>query len=174
MLKPKLQEEEEFFQVELFLDSTRDETALTVFHQLTIFIRAQGAEATPPLGTVLGNLGVNSIKFCKEFNEFTQELPAYITLGVSIVVMENRSYSFSIISGPRMGHLLALLRYDCTLMERNQYVVRSCISLRSVIQVALYSFPELPLRLSLPTVIASINATSLVILCDDEQVEEDA
>lgn len=174
MLNPKQHQGEEGFQEELFLDHSRDETALLVFHQLTIFIRAQGAEATPPLGTVLGNLGVNSIKFCKEFNEFTLELPAYITLGVSIVVMENRSYSFTIISGPRMGHLLALLRYECTLKERNLYVVRSCISLRSVIQLALYSFPELPLRLSLPTVVASINATSLIILCDDEQIETNA
>lgn len=138
-----------------------------MFHRLTIYIRSQGAEATPPLGTVLGNLGVNSIKFCKEFNEFTQELPPYIILGVSIVVMENRTYSFTIISGPSMGHLLAFLRYECTLVERNQHVVRTCISLKSVIQLTLYRFPQLPLRVTLPTVVAFINAASLVILYDE-------
>lgn len=90
----------------------RDETTLEIVHELTIHIRAQNAEATPPLGTVLGNLGVNSIKFCKEFNEYTQDLASYIILGVSITVMENRSYSFSIISGPTMGQLLSLLRYE--------------------------------------------------------------
>ena len=91
------------------------EVTLDVIHVITIYIRAQGAEATPPLGTVLGNLGVNSIKFCKEFNEFTQDLPSYITLGVSISVLENRTYNFHIISGPSIGHLLSFLRYEANL-----------------------------------------------------------
>jgi len=145
-------------------DSAHDETALEVVHRLTIFIRAQSAEATPPLGTVLGNLGVNSIKFCKEFNEFTQDLASYISLGVSITVMENRSYSFLIISGPSMGQLLSLLRYEAPLWENNQWVQRNCISLKAVIQLTLYGFPRLPLRMSLPTVIAFINAAALVII----------
>lgn len=144
-----------------------DETTLQLHHTLTIYIRAQSAEAIPPLGTVLGNLGVNSIKFCKEFNEFTQELPSYITLGVSITVMENRSYSFEVISGPSIGQLAALLRYEGRLLERNQLVLRHCISLKSVIQLALYRFPQQPLRMSLPTVIASMNASSLTIIYEN-------
>jgi len=27
------------------------------------------ADAVPPLGTVLGNLGINAVKFCKDFND---------------------------------------------------------------------------------------------------------
>lgn len=152
------------------LEEENSETTLELLHTLTIYIRAQGAEATPPLGTVLGNLGVNSIKFCKEFNEFTADLPSYITLGVSISVMENRSYSFTIISGPSMGHLLALLRYEATLVEKNQYVVRNCISLKSVIQLAFYRFPSLPLAMSLPTVVAVMHAASLTIICETNSV----
>jgi ribosomal protein L11 len=146
-----------------------DETTLQQHHKLTIYIRAQGAEATPPLGTVLGNLGVNSIKFCKEFNEFTQDLPSYITLGVSITVMENRSYSFELLSGPSIGQLVALLRYEARLLERNQLVLRHCISLRSVVQLALYRFPQLPLQMSLPTVVATMNASSLTIIYESPQ-----
>lgn len=37
-----------------------------VKHAVDIFIRSNGAETGPPLGTILGNLGVNSSKFCKE------------------------------------------------------------------------------------------------------------
>lgn len=154
-----------------FLSESQDnsETTLEVLHELTIYIRSQSAEATPPLGTVLGNLGVNSIKFCKEFNEFTQDLAPYITLGVSITVMENRSYSFLIIRGPTMGQLLSFLRYEGRLWEHNQWVQRNCISLKAVIQLALYGFPRLPLHLSLPTVIAFINASALVIIYETNE-----
>jgi len=44
---------------------------------LNIYIRSNSAEAVPPLGTTLGNIGVNALKFCKEFNEFTKDLPNY-------------------------------------------------------------------------------------------------
>lgn len=147
-----------------FSDRENDEVTLQLYHKLTLYIRAQSAEAVPPLGTVLGNLGVNSIKFCKEFNEFTQDLPSYITLGVSVTVMENRSYSFQIISGPSIGQLIALLRYEARILERNQFILRNCISLRSVIQLALYRFPHLPLKISLPILVATMNSSSLVII----------
>ena len=153
----------------VFSEKEDEETTLQLHHRLTLYIRAQSAEATPPLGTVLGNLGVNSIKFCKEFNEFTQDLPSYITLGVSITVMENRSYSFEIVSGPSIGQLVGLLRYEARLLERNQLVLRNCISLRSVVQLALYRFPQLPLRMSLPTVVATMNASSLTIIYENYQ-----
>ena len=43
------------------------------FKKVSIYLRAQMAESGPPLGTVLGNLGVNTVKFCKEFNDFTKD-----------------------------------------------------------------------------------------------------
>lgn len=151
----------------VFSERDEDDTTLQLHHKLTIYLRAQSAEAIPPLGTVLGNLGVNSIKFCKEFNEFTQDLPSYIVLGVSITVMENRSYSFEVTSGPSIGHLVGLLRYEARLLERNQPVLRRCISLRSVVQLARYRFPQLPLQMSLPTVVAAMNASSLTIIYEN-------
>jgi ribosomal protein L11 len=36
------------------------------------YLMSQKAEAVPPLGTILGNIGVNTIKFCDEFNQFTK------------------------------------------------------------------------------------------------------
>jgi len=53
---------------------------------ITIYIRANSAEAGPPLGTILGNLGINTVKFCKDFNEYTQGLPNYLKLSLKIVV----------------------------------------------------------------------------------------
>jgi ribosomal protein L11 len=129
-----------------------------VFHVLTIYIRANSAEATPPLGTVLGNLGLNSIKFCKEFNEFTVDLPNYITLGVSITVMLNRTYSFKIISGPSMGQLFYLLK------ERNERLSsRPTLSLKTLVQVTLYKFPNIPLKYTIPVVMGMIKAADISI-----------
>ena len=58
--------------------------------QVSLYIKAGKAEAGPPLGTVLGNLGVNSSKFCKEFNAFTENLPSYFKLKVNIVTIIHR------------------------------------------------------------------------------------
>jgi large subunit ribosomal protein L11 len=69
---------------------------MEVKNKLQLYILAQGADAAPPLGTVLGNLGVNSINFCKEFNVATEDLPNFLTLSVCINVFSNKSYKFSI------------------------------------------------------------------------------
>jgi len=76
---------------------------------LTLYIRAGKAQNGPPLGTILGNIGVATVKFVKEFNEFTNTLPDYFLLGVRIVVSENKSYTFSI-SMPSVGFILSLLK----------------------------------------------------------------
>ena len=39
---------------------------LEIKNIIKIYILAQKAENSPPLGTILGNLGVNAIKFCSE------------------------------------------------------------------------------------------------------------
>jgi large subunit ribosomal protein L11 len=72
-------------------------------------IYAGSAETAPPLGTILGNLGVNTVKFCKEFNDFTIDLPIYIKLEVTIFIHENKSFYFTIILGS-VGHLISLLK----------------------------------------------------------------
>jgi len=37
------------------------------------YLMSHNAEPIPPLGTILGNLGVNTMKFCEEFNFFTKK-----------------------------------------------------------------------------------------------------
>lgn len=39
---------------------------LKVIHIKKTFLLSNNAEPAPPLGTILGNLGVNTIKFCEE------------------------------------------------------------------------------------------------------------
>lgn len=79
--------------------------------KLELYIRANGAESGPPLGTTLGNIGVNTIKFCKEFNDYTQELPNYFLLKVNINVNENRTFFFYV-DLPPIGFLISLLKKE--------------------------------------------------------------
>ena len=49
-----------------------------------VYIMSHSAEASPPLGTILGNIGVNTVKFCTEFNKLTINIPSYLLLKVKI------------------------------------------------------------------------------------------
>jgi ribosomal protein L11 len=82
-----------------------------VKHVINITIRSQNAESGPPLGTVLGNIGVNALKFAKDFNEYTEELPNYFKVNVKIIIYKNNNYKF-LIKIPNIGYILYLLRKE--------------------------------------------------------------
>ena len=78
----------------------------TIKNIIDVYIVSQKAENSPPLGTILGNLGVNSAKFCSEFNEYTKDLPNYLTCSVKIFVYENKSFSFKVSTPPLVLSLI--------------------------------------------------------------------
>lgn len=71
-----------------------------------IKIRAVGGQATPapPLGPALGQAGVNIGDFVQKFNAATGEMRGE-TLGVKIVVYDDRSYDFHV-TQPTMTSLI--------------------------------------------------------------------
>lgn len=89
---------------------------------IKIFIKAQSAESGPPLGTVLGNLGVNSLKFCKDFNEFTNDLPNYFKLFCIIKILENKSFTYTI-NCSSIGYFLSLLKKEESFVINGQTYV---------------------------------------------------
>jgi len=82
-----------------------------IIKTFSIFLRSGKVEAGPPLSTILGNFGINTVKFVKDFNEFTKELPDYFLLVVAINVFNDKSYNF-ILSEPSVSLLLRLLSFD--------------------------------------------------------------
>ena len=76
--------------------------------KFSMFLRARNIDSGPPLSTILGNFGVNTMAFCKEFNEFTKELPNYFLLEVVIVINDDRTYNF-VIKEPTVAFLLKLV-----------------------------------------------------------------
>lgn len=53
---------------------------------LSFYLKANSATVSPPLSSVLGNIGLNTSNFCKEFNKLTEDLADYIVLKVFLKV----------------------------------------------------------------------------------------
>jgi large subunit ribosomal protein L11 len=86
-----------------------------VLKVFSIALRMGKIEAGPPLSTILGNVGVNTVKFCKELNEFTKDLPFYFLLEVKIFIYLDKTYSFKVIE-PSVALLLRLLTFKKELL----------------------------------------------------------
>jgi large subunit ribosomal protein L11 len=116
--------------------------------KLTIYIRANSAESGPPLGTILGNIGVNTVKFCKEFNEHTKDLPNYFILRVCIIISENKSFTFTI-ELPSIGFLIYLLKKEETLKNKDGVVtVTNYIYLEDLLKLSKFKFPNYDIKKS--------------------------
>lgn len=131
------------------------------------FLISQKAEALPPLGTILGNIGVNTIKFCDEFNSKTINLPNYITLKVIIYIYENKTFKFSI-EKPSISHLMNILKFvkkvkifnKNYLIEQNLY----CIHLKDLVQLAIFKFPNENLKKIVPILWGTAKSIGLFIV----------
>ena len=67
--------------------------AKKVIAQIKLQIPAGGANPAPPVGSALGQHGVNIMEFCKQFNAKTQDKKGYI-IPVVITVFADRSFKF--------------------------------------------------------------------------------
>jgi len=56
-------------------------------------IRAGQATPAPPVGTALGQHGVNIMDFCRQYNEATQQFEGQV-IPVELTIYEDRSFSF--------------------------------------------------------------------------------
>jgi large subunit ribosomal protein L11 len=71
---------------------------------VTLQIRAGQANPAPPVGTALGQHGVNIMDFCKQYNDATQQQAGQIIPAV-LTIYEDRSFSF-ILKQPPMSELI--------------------------------------------------------------------
>jgi len=131
--------------------------------KLTIYIRANGAESGPPLGTTLGNIGVNTIKFCKEFNEFTQDLPNYFLLKVNIVVSDNKSYIFNT-KLPSVNFFISLLKKEKNFKDNNGIsYIYNYITLEDLLKLSKFIFPTYALDKSSKILKGTLLSSNIVI-----------
>ncbi len=70
----------------------------TITANLKMKIPAGKASAAPPVGSTLGQYGVNMMDFINPFNELTKELRGTVT--AHITIYDDRSMSFRVVSQP--------------------------------------------------------------------------
>ena len=78
---------------------------------LKLKIRAGQANPAPPVGSTLGQYGVNMMDFINPFNEQTKDMQgAEVT--VHIVIYEDRSLDFRVVGSPTDDRIRAALKID--------------------------------------------------------------
>lgn len=119
-----------------------------VLAKLKIYLNAGEAKATPPLGPLLGQYGVNTVQFCKDFNSFTEGFTSFFSeddltfvksfeLIVDIYIYDDRKFSFKVCK-PSTSFLLRILsQVDKGDPKRLQYI----ITRSNLVKVALFKYP---------------------------------
>jgi large subunit ribosomal protein L11 len=64
-----------------------------VLANVKLQIRAGQATPAPPVGTALGQHGVNIMEFCRQYNEATQQFAGQV-IPVELTIFEDRSFTF--------------------------------------------------------------------------------
>lgn len=130
---------------------------------LVLYIKANSAKIGPPLGTTLGNIGVNTAKFVKEFNEFTKDLPVYFLLKVFININENKNFTF-FVEMPSIGYICLLLKKVEMFKDANGGIqIINYILLEDIIKLAKFKFPTFDLSKSLKIIKGSLLNSNIQI-----------
>lgn len=131
--------------------------------KLVLYIKAGQAESGPPLGTILGNIGVQTIKFCKEFNDFTKELPTYFNLKVTILIAENKSFTFNV-EMPSIGFIISLLKKEEIIKKKDGTTFSLYyIFFEDLVKLAIFKFPNLNLERSISIIKGTLHSSNIHI-----------
>jgi ribosomal protein L11 len=131
--------------------------------KLILYIRANSAKIGPPLGTTLGNIGVNTAKFCKEFNDYTKDLPDYFLLKTTINIIENKNFTFSV-DLPSIGFIISLLKKEEVFKDKNGTTHNnSYILLEDFIQLTKFKLPNYNFKKALKIVKGTLLSANINI-----------
>jgi large subunit ribosomal protein L11 len=108
----------------------------TVFRELLTVLPAGAATTGPPLGPLLGQFGVNTPSFCKQFNDATSVFASLIKgklvlLSVKIVIYDDKTLGFTI-QKPHTSFLIKQLRKK--LVSTNTFFVLTLDDLFKIVQ----------------------------------------
>lgn len=139
--------------------------------KIKLFIPAAAAAATPPFGPILGQYGINTVQFCKDFNDTTEGLTLFFNetvedefggfvLSVDIIINEDRTYKY-IINKPPVSFLLRLLTN--TKLGAPRTVVGT-ITRRELVALAAFKFPTLNLHSGVRTLLGVCRSIGIAVI----------
>jgi len=105
-----------------------------VLANVKLQIRAGQATPAPPVGTALGQHGVNIMEFCRQYNEQTQQFTGQV-IPVELTIYEDRSFSFITKQPPAAELLKQAAGVDKGSGEPNKTKVAS-VTMSQVHQIA--------------------------------------
>lgn len=120
--------------------------------KIKLFIPAGGAAATPPFGPILGQYGINTVQFCKEYNENTGALNMFFdglagdaatgfVLVVDIYIKDDRTYSY-VVNKPPVSYMLRLLT---GVKVGSPRIIAGTIRATELVFMSQFKFPSMPL-----------------------------
>lgn len=129
----------------------------SVFRELLTVLPAGAATTGPPLGPLLGQFGVNTPSFCKQFNEATSIFTSVvknklILLSVKIVIYDDKTLGF-VVEKPHTSFFIKQLRKKLPVLNSSLYVL-SLIDLLRIVQFKFSSIKDSSELFKLSKVIA--------------------
>ncbi len=109
--------------------------AKVVKANLKLKIRAGQANAAPPVGSTLGQYGVNMMDFINPFNESTKDMQGTLVT-VHITVYDDRSMSFGVVGAPTDDLIRAALKIDKGSGKPNSEKITKKLSQDQLTQIA--------------------------------------
>ena len=104
-----------------------------------IQLEAGGATPAPPVGTALGPHGIQTMDFCKQYNEKTESMRGTV-VPVEISIFEDRTFSFILKTPPTP----VLLRQAAGLAKGSQTACRETVGSVTAAQVAEIAQTKMP------------------------------
>src|SRR5579859_1518628 len=101
---------------------------------LKMKLKAGQASAAPPVGSTLGQYGVNMMDFITPFNEQTKELKGIVT--AHITIYEDRTMAFRVVSQPTDDLIRAKLGIDKGSGKPNSEKIETKLSDQQLTEIA--------------------------------------
>lgn len=137
-----------------------------IIKHLSLILRSNKVESGPPLSTILGNFGINTVKFVKDFNEFTKDLPDYFLLEVHINIYNDRTYEF-FFKNLNISLFLNLVSFNKEFLVKGSGGYKpqkyKVIKLQDIIYISILKFGFCNNRI-LNLIFGSINSMGLIII----------
>jgi len=137
-----------------------------ILKEFSLNLRMSKIESGPPLSTILGNLGLNSVKFCSDLSELIIELPFFLVLEVKVCIFIDKTYSF-FLNEPSTSMLLRIIAQKIEIKFKGSGGIKSklvySIKLKDIYLVSFFKFGNID-KNSLKLVYGTLSSMKLNVI----------